>query len=112
MIKRLSILLVCVAAAGCMPHFKSGDSYGAMFREPTPAQESDPYTFGGIGEGSGGTIARQTYPSDTKGPDPRDVSATGDMGYTGNQHNRTPDPGAPLWKNEKGESISPDFSRL
>lgn len=92
MIKRLPILLVCVAAVGCMPHFKSSDSYNAMFREPVPAQETDPYTFGGIAEGSGGTIARQTYPTDTQGPDPRAVSATGDAGYTGENRTRTPDP--------------------
>jgi hypothetical protein len=93
MIKRLPILLMCLIAAGCMPHFKSNDSYNTMFREPEPAQYADPYTFGGIGEGSGGTIARQTYPTDTVTPDPRDVTAEGKIGYSGEKRMRTPDPG-------------------
>src|SRR4051812_33056935 len=82
MIKRILILAGCLCMAGCVPHFKDMDSYNIMFRDADekPHGTGDPYTFGGIAEGSGGLIARQSHATDDKAPDPRDDTPVGKMG--------------------------------
>ena len=88
--KRLLILLACAGITGCMPHFKEADSYGTLFRndEVTPPGKGDPYTFGGIAEGSGGTRARQSYATDNDSADPRDDTAR--IGEIANERGETP----------------------
>jgi hypothetical protein len=91
MIKKLLVLLAVIGLAGCTPpHFKDMDSYNAMFREgeAPPTGKGDPYTFGGIGEGSGGLMPRQTYADDSKTTDFRDATETGKLGQI--DKDRTP----------------------
>ncbi|HVT13206.1 MAG TPA: hypothetical protein VHE55_13155 [Fimbriimonadaceae bacterium] len=80
MIKKITILaLACVGMAGCMPHFKELDSYNTNFRNDeiqSMPGKGDPYTFGGIAEGSGGTYARQSYATDNPTMDARDDTAS------------------------------------
>ncbi|HTQ09436.1 MAG TPA: hypothetical protein VMI31_05135 [Fimbriimonadaceae bacterium] len=89
--KRLFILLPIVLAAGCMPHFKDVDSYDSMFQTTVPPEKGDPFTFDGIAEGSGGTIARASYPTDNSTPDPLDATESGRLGELAKD--RTPTPG-------------------
>ena len=93
MTKKLLALLACVCLTGCMPHFKDMDSYNTLFRndEVTPSGKGDPYTFGGIAEGSGGAMARQSYATDNHPPDFRDATANGRLGEIA--RDRTPTPG-------------------
>jgi hypothetical protein len=94
MIKKVLILAGLVCLAGCTPpHFKEMDSYGAMFREgeAAPTGEGDPYTFGGMGEGSGGLLPKQTSADDSGAPDPRDDTKTGRLGQFDKDRTETPD---------------------
>jgi hypothetical protein len=94
MIKKLLVLLAVVGLAGCTPpHFKEMDSYGSLFRhgEAEPTGKGDPYTFGGIGEGSGGLMPRQTYADDSKTADFRDATETGKLGQIDKERTPTPD---------------------
>ena len=98
MTKKLLILLGCVGLAGCVPHFKEMDSYHTAFRDTYTHPESmsavpdkgDPYTFGGIAEGSGGTMARQSYATDNQSADFRDANATGKLGEISKDRTQTP----------------------
>lgn len=93
MVKRLLILCACAGLAGCLPHFKEADSYGTMFRGDEVKQmpeKGDPYTFGGIAEGSGGTMARQSYATDSKAADFRDATSTGKMGEIAKERMQSP----------------------
>lgn len=93
MIKRILILAGCLCMAGCMPHFKDMDSYHIMFRDKDekPNGKGDPYTFGGIGEGSGGLMPRQTYATDSKEVDARDDTTS--LGEIDKDRTSTPDGG-------------------
>jgi hypothetical protein len=100
MTKKALILVCCLGMAGCTPpHFKDLDSYHTEFRDsytypesvnPMP-QKGDPYTFGGVGEGSGGTMARQSFATDTTSPDFRDATDTGKLGEIAKDRTQTPD---------------------
>ena len=94
MVKKLLVLAGLACLAGCTPpHFKDVDSYGAMFREgeAPPTGKGDPYTFGGIGEGSGGLMPRQTYADDSQTSDFRDATETGKMGQIDKDRTETAD---------------------
>jgi hypothetical protein len=99
--KRLLLLTACVSVlAGCVPHFKEMDSYNTQFQDTYSQEDSvkplpntgDPYSFGGIAEGSGGLMARQSYATDNQAPDFRDATETGKMGEIANDRTPTPDP--------------------
>lgn len=91
--KKILILASCLLMAGCIPHFKEADSYGDLFRNDEikqMPQTGDPYTYGGIAEGSGGTMARQTYATDNPSADFRDATETGRLGKIDSQRTTTP----------------------
>jgi hypothetical protein len=98
MTKKLLILLGCVCLGGCVPHFKEMDSYHTSFHDTyshpdsvtPPPEKGDPYAFGGIAEGSGGTMARQSYATDNDTPDFRDATGTGTMGEISKDRTHTP----------------------
>ena len=100
MTKKFIAGLACLTLVGCMPHFKETDSYGTNFEDSYSNPESmkpmpnagDPYTFGGIAEGSGGQMARQSYATDSDSPDFRDATATGVMGEIAKDRTTTEDP--------------------
>src|SRR5690348_2638646 len=95
MIKRLLFLATCATVmAGCVPHFKDLDSYNTMFRndEVTGPGKGDPYAFGGIAEGSGGQMARQSYATDNSAPDIRDATDDGKLGEISRDRTHTTDP--------------------
>ncbi len=78
-LRKLLTLAACVAVAGCY-HPKGLDSYNTMFRETQATQTGDPYTFGGIGEASGGITPKQSSATDNKSADPREDTLTGRLG--------------------------------
>jgi len=88
--KRFLILLPFALLAGCVPHFKDVDSYNTMFRKTEPPGNGDPFTYGGIAEGSGGTIDRTSYATDNQTPDPRDATGTGKLGEIARDRTQTP----------------------
>jgi len=98
-IRNLTLAIGCLSLAGCMPHFKEVDSYNTNFADSfsNPAgikdmpNTGDPYTFGGVAEGSGGQNARQSYATDNDAHDFRDATATGVMGEISKDRTPTPD---------------------
>jgi hypothetical protein len=77
-LKPLLLALLALPLVGCIYKPRSWDSYHSTFYpNPQEPNRADPYTFGGIAEGSGGTITRTSYATDTKSPDPRSHTVTG-----------------------------------
>ncbi len=75
--KLLVLPLIAICLSGCyLP--RSIDSYNSTFRPgPPEPNRADPYSFGGIADGSGGTMTRTSYSTDSKSPDPRSATETG-----------------------------------
>lgn len=64
------VLLAGVISSGCY-HPRSIDSYNSTFRQsPNPPGKGDPYGYGGIADGSGGTQTRTSYATDSESSDP------------------------------------------
>lgn len=84
-VKKILILLGCACLAGCMPHIKAQDSYGMMFHEaPNKNAVGDPYTFGGIGESTGGLVPTTDW-GDVPRVNVREEAATGTLHHTGGE---------------------------
>jgi hypothetical protein len=76
--KLLILALLALPLTGCYYMPRSLDSYHSTFRPVAPEpNRADPYSFGGISEGSGGTQTRTSYATDSKSTDPRSATETG-----------------------------------
>jgi hypothetical protein len=77
-LKPLLLALMALPMVGCIYRPRSWDSYHSTFQaNPPEPNKADPYTFGGIAEGSGGTLTRTSYATDSKSPDPRSATESG-----------------------------------
>jgi hypothetical protein len=71
--------LAAMSLVGC--RVKSVESFeSAVKQSPNSPGGGDPYTYGGMAEGTGGLSTKTSYPTDNKSDDPLAVTASGKAG--------------------------------
>jgi hypothetical protein len=78
-LRLLVVAAVGTALAGC--RIKSVESFeSAVNPSPPSPGKGDPYTYGGVAEGTGGLSTKTSYATDTNTPDPLSATETGKAG--------------------------------